>query len=97
MCARAIEGWDEPVFNDGVLVGCRRRCSDALVRLALEHERATAAATWGTGARPAAATPEQTDASILRKLASMARQRGRQARAAQLAWCEQLERDGKAP
>ncbi|WP_375391467.1 hypothetical protein [uncultured Sphingomonas sp.] len=71
--ARAIEGWDEPVFNGGVVVGHRRRFSDALVRLAREHERATAAATWGRGARPAAATPEQTDASILRTLASMAR------------------------
>jgi len=33
---RAVEGWDEPVFNRGVLVGYVRKYSDKLLALMLE-------------------------------------------------------------
>jgi hypothetical protein len=36
---RAIDGWDEPVYQGGELVGTRRRYSDRLLELRLKAER----------------------------------------------------------
>lgn len=100
---RAIEGWEEPVFQGGKLVGHRRRWSDALLRDMLKRPAAAVPAS------PAPAVPtrrerwqrpktlDEVRESILTKLEAFDRQDREEERAAQLAWCERMEREGKAP
>ncbi len=72
---RAMDGWDEPVFYGGKLVGQRRRYSDSLLRFVIAQD----------SKKPAPAlkvvTSEQTDRSILRKLSAMTAHRDREAQA----------------
>ena len=70
---RAIDGWDEPVFQGGKLVGQRRRYSDALLRLVIQRDAAS------PGKPMKVVTEEQTNRSILRKLAAIAAHREREA------------------
>ena len=56
--ARAVEGWDEPVYHAGKLVGQRRRYSDALLRLLIQR-----AAAIPNGALPAAGSAEAVAAA----------------------------------
>lgn len=85
---RAVEGWDEPVWQGGVQVGTRRRFSETLLRqLVVAREKAVAAgtadqATLEERAKAAAraagghfgmpVTLEATRASILRNLDAFA-------------------------
>lgn len=87
---RAIDGWEEPVFHAGKQVGTRRVYSDTLLKQVAEQERAASPAER-------AVTAERTDASILRKLAAMRRAKDKERRAAELAWCERMEKAGWAP
>lgn len=85
---RAVEGWEEPIFRNGVQVGTRRRYSEPLLRqLIVKREKAAAladdpaallaraeeAARAAGGFFGTPATREETNAAILAKLAIMER------------------------
>lgn len=66
---RAVEGWDEPVFQGGRQVGVKRRYSDNLLRMLILR---------GTGvspqdARPETATIEDATAALKTRLDMLAR------------------------
>ena len=76
---RAVNGWEEPVWHGGKIVGHRRRYSDGLLRLLLtrgaaeapatEEERLPASKGWER------ATQAETDAMLLANLKALRRQR----------------------
>lgn len=76
---RAVNGWEEPVWHGGKLVGHRRRYSDGLLRLLLtrgavaapktEEERFPASKGWER------ATQAETDAMLLANLKALRQQR----------------------
>lgn len=92
---RAVMGWDEVVWKDGVEVSRKRRFSDALLRFLINHAgagqprrklsekelvaQARAAAYAAGGYFELRATSEETDAAILRKLDAIDRARAREA------------------
>lgn len=92
---RAVEGWDEVVWKDGVEVSRRRRFSDGLLRFLLDRAGAgrpgrnatekeliafaKEAARAAGGFFATPATSAETDAAILKKLAMMDKLRARQA------------------
>ena len=91
---RAVEGWEEPVLHNGQVVGYRRRFSDVLAKTLLERDRpAPAAKRRGQEY----ASDEEVTRLLIERLGKLAAAKKKQARAAQLAWAERLERDGLAP
>ncbi|MBB4840719.1 molybdenum-dependent DNA-binding transcriptional regulator ModE [Sphingomonas kyeonggiensis] len=92
---RAVMGWDEVVWKDGVEVSRKRRFSDALLRFLINHAgagqphrklsekeliaQARAAAYAAGGYFELRATSEETDAAIMRKLDAIDRARAREA------------------
>lgn len=101
---RAVEGVEEPVWHAGKLVGTRRRYSDALLGRMLGREaragkaRASAPAALVAAAHEAAkaaggsfhlpASAEETNASILKKLAAIERRMRQEAADAAVALLE---------
>lgn len=85
---RAVEGWDEPVFQGGRQVGVRRRYSDNLLRLLLLR-----------GPAPADPAQEEEDAFELlsRKLDELARHKAAAERAKAIAWADDMAARGLAP
>lgn len=65
---RAVEGWAEPVFHGGKLVGHRRRYSDALLRALLQREAVAAAEHRPKPWERPTKTLEEIQAEILRRL-----------------------------
>ncbi len=92
---RAVIGWDEVVWKDGVEVSRERRFSDALLRFLINHAgagqphrklsekeliaQARAAAYAAGGYFELRATSGETDAAIMRKLDAIDRARAREA------------------
>jgi molybdenum-dependent DNA-binding transcriptional regulator ModE len=92
---RAVEGWDEIVWKDGIEVSRKRRYSDALLRFLLARGRpgqaaqgksqgelvriAHAAARAAGGIFATRVTSEETDAAIMKKLDMIDRARAQAA------------------
>ena len=103
--SRAVEGWEEPIVRGGEVVGVRRRYSEGLLRLLLQHERAEQRsgkllAGEGQGVLdgklvdlPRAATAEETDADMNGLLDRLERRD----KAEQLRWADEMVRRGLAP
>lgn len=87
---RAVEGWEEPVFHAGKLVGYRRRFSDTLARTLLEE-------TTPAGTRPRGATAAQVERALTTRLEALHQRRKRQARKDLLAWADDMAAKGWAP
>lgn len=86
--ARAVEGWDEPVWQGGAVVGMRRRFSEGLLRDLLKRELAAEKAAGGGKKLEKwrrVRTPEEVTQSILTKLSNFDRQREEQEAAQQAA------------
>ena len=76
--ARAVEGWDEPIFHNGEIVGYRKAYSEGLLRDLLRAELARAAEAKADSANAARAERdvEGMRARILSQIAAIKRQRG---------------------
>lgn len=80
---RAVEGWDEPIVHGGKVTGTRRRYSETLLRTLLVREQAARQAERVVAAKartvPDYATPDETDAALLKALDRIAQARRREA------------------
>lgn len=92
---RAVEGWEEPIVHRGQVIGYRRRFSDVLTKTLLQQTTAAPARRGGHVAPRL--TDEEVSASLAKKLDALDAIERRKRRAAQLAWAERMEREGKAP
>lgn len=108
---RAVEGWDEVVWKDGVEVSRRRRYSDGLLRFLLERagagrpgRKATEkelvafaqdAARAAGGFFATRATAEETNAAILKKLAMIDKARAMEAEEAAAHEAARAVREGR--
>jgi hypothetical protein len=90
---RAVEGWLEPVFFQGEVVGHRRRYSDNALRLLLARAATQEKARAGAVAENVYAAPDDTNRVLLAKLDAMARRRRQDA----IAFAERMVAEGKAP
>lgn len=76
---RAVNGWEEPVWHGGKLIGYRRRYSDGLLRLLLTRGAAAAPETeqerFPAHNGPDRATQAETDAMLLANLRALRQQR----------------------
>ncbi|WP_298668215.1 hypothetical protein [uncultured Sphingomonas sp.] len=89
---RAVEGWLEPVFFQGEVVGHRRRYSDSALRLLLA-KAGKEAAKEAAGPDKGYASAEETNRVLLARLDAIARRRQREA----IAFADRMVAEGKAP
>jgi hypothetical protein len=93
---RGVLGVDEPVFQGGKLVGVKKKYSDGMLRLLIDrnYDPAAEAETQVVGGTM---TKDEIEAALCKKLDALERMLKRKEQAARLAWCERMEREGKAP
>lgn len=89
---RAVEGWLEPVFFQGEVVGHRRRYSDSALRLLLAKARKEAGKE-AAGPDKGYASAEETNRVLLARLDAIALRRQREA----IAFADRMVAEGKAP
>lgn len=94
---RAVEGWEEPVTARDGTVTMRRRYSEPLLRMLLREAQAARRTEAAAEAKarprgPHYATPEETDAHLLKLLDGVERRRRGEARLKALAEAEAWER-----
>ncbi|MCW4463235.1 hypothetical protein OK349_16095 [Sphingomonas sp. BT-65] len=94
---RAVEGWEEPVVVRGEVVGTRRRYSESLLRMLLREAHVARRIELAAEAKarprgPRYATPEETDAHLMKLLDGVERRRRGEARLKALAEAEAWER-----
>lgn len=75
--ARAMEGWDEPIFHGGKIVGTRKRYSDGLMRDLLKREVAREQAGEARDGGETGGGAKDEDAIVLDAAAAVARLKGR--------------------
>ena len=96
---RAVEGWQEPIFHGGKIVGYRPRFSDGLARtlLAIKVAASTTKVAGGRSITTAAPTPEEVDRALEARLEALHQRLKRQEREEMAAWAEDMRRKGWAP
>lgn len=94
---RAVFGVDEPVVSGGKLLGTRRRYSDGLLRLLLEHDAGRRGGDGGGRGRPPPRPIEEVRASILDKLRAIRTHERAKEQVAALAFAERMRAEGWAP
>lgn len=100
--ARAVEGWEEPVWHGGQLVGHRPRFSEGLLKTLVQQEAGAAKAAATD--RPAAGrgwtvppTREDVDRELMRRLEQAAERKLRNDLREREAWAERMKKEGWAP
>lgn len=94
---RAVEGWEEAVIHNGQVVGYRRRFSDVLAKTLLERREGVPARDGRGVAETPAATQEEVDRELMRRLDVLAARSKREEKAAMAAWADDMRRKGWAP
>lgn len=93
---RSVEGWEEPVFHSGEIVGYRRRFSDTLTKTLLERREDGAARPLKRGEQREA-TQAEVDAALMQRLEALAQRMIKKERAEKQAWCDRMVQEGWAP
>jgi hypothetical protein len=105
--ARAVEGWEEPIFHAGQIVGTRHRFSEGLLKAKAAAAKAAAEAGDGGSAQPfflrsrgqviPAATQAEIDEELMRRLDAMAQIIKQEEARDRQGWADDMKAKGWAP
>lgn len=92
---RAVEGWEEPVFQGGKQVGVRWRFAEGLLKSLWERAQELQRKRDASG--PTIATADETDMAIIGKLAKIEARRKQEAEEKAAFFEERMKKTGWAP